>query len=409
MSAQRIKQYDYTTRYQQLASRVSYSNYISQVQRVQLGRGVFVPTAYPTRDASIVPSLKVGEILTTPEEQATYISRVNAHYGPSFYISSPPLNVNGTPGSGQVALTWDAPENNGGTPILYYTVISSPGSLTVTTSSLSATVMGLTNGLEYTFSVTATNLVGTSDATVSSPVTPIGSSLTTQSFTTVGDIAWLSPSIATVVEYLIVGGGGGGGNGYDTGGGGGGGAGVVLSGTTSVLADTNYTVTVGAGGVGGTATQSNIGGTNGSSSAFYTITALGGSGGYGSRTQTGGSGLGGEKATDVSGGGPGRGGGSAGTAVQGSGGGGGGAGSAGSNGVIGAGGAGGSGISSSLSGAPVTYGAGGAGARGNTIVTGATGTANRGNGGGGGGYISNGGGAGGNGGSGIVILRYYEP
>lgn len=392
-----------------MASRVAYSNYISQVQRVQLGRGVFVPTVYPTRDASILPSLKVGEILTTPEEQATYISRVNAQYGTSFYISSPPLNVNGTPGSGQVALTWDAPENDGGAPILYYTVVSSPGFLTVTTSSLSATVTGLINGLEYTFSVTATNLAGTSDATISSAVTPVGSSLTTTSFTTVGDIAWLSPSIATVVEYLIVGGGGGGGNGYDTGGGGGGGAGVVLSGTTTVSAGTNYTVTVGAGGVGGTATQSNIGGTTGSSSAFYTITALGGSGGYGSRTQTGGSGLGGEQGTDVSGGGPGRGGGNAATPVQGSGGGGGGAGSAGSNGVIGTGGAGGSGISSSLSGAPVTYGAGGAGARGNTIVTGATGTANRGNGGGGGGYSSSGGGAGGNGGSGIVIIRYYEP
>ncbi len=407
MSSQRNVPTDYAQRYQQLNSRVVYSNYVSNYQRVQLGRGVFLPTAQPYRDASFVPVLKVGEIFTTPTEQQIYISRETIPYQSSALPPSAPLNVSVTPGSGSVDVTWDLPASNGGSAILYYTIVSSPDGVTVTTSSTSVTVSGLINGIEYTFDVTATNSAGTSDATTSPAATPVGSGFATQTFTTVGDIAWLAPSVGTIVQYLIVGGGGGGGNGYDTGAGGGGGAGVVLTGTTTVTADTNYTVTVGDGGLGGASPYppgQNLAGTNGNLSAFHTIVALGGSGGYGSRTQTGGSSTGGSQGTSVVGGGPGRGGGS-----NGSGGGGGGAGSAGSNGVSGTGGAGGTGVSSSLSGTPVTYGAGGAGARGNTAVIGAAGTANSGNGGGGGSYSSGGSRAGGNGGSGIVIIRYYNP
>ncbi len=407
MSAQRNVPTDYTLRYQQLNSRVVYSNYVSNVQRVQLGRGVYVPTAQPYRDASFVPTLKVGEIFTTPAEQELYISRETANYETPASPPSVPLNVSATPGSGSVDVSWDIPSSNGGAAILYYTVVSSPDGITVTTSSTSVSVLGLINGIEYTFDVTATNLAGTSTTATSPAVTPVGSGFTTQTFTTVGAIAWLAPSVGTIVEYLIVGGGGGGGNGYDTGGGGGGGGGVVLTGTTTVTADTNYTITVGAGGLGGASPYppgQNLPGTSGDSSSFNSITAVGGSGGFGSRTQTGGASTGGSQGTSVVGGGPGRGGGS-----NGSGGGGGGAGSAGSNGVPGTGGAGGAGISSSLSGAPITYGVGGAGARGATAVTGAAGTANRGNGGGGGSFSSGGSRPGGNGGSGIVIIRYYNP
>jgi subtilisin family serine protease len=71
-------------------------------------------------------------------------------------------------------LYWDAPLNNGSRIVTTYTAISNPGSKTCTsTGALTCTVRGLTNDVAYTFSVTATNAIGTSAAsTASDPVTP---------------------------------------------------------------------------------------------------------------------------------------------------------------------------------------------------------------------------------------------
>lgn len=420
MSSQRNVPTDYAQRYQQLNSRVVYSNYVSNVQRVQLGRGVFVPTVQPYRDASFVPTLKVGEIFTTAAEQELYISRETLRYTPAVVPPSAdppsaPLNVSVTPGSGLVDVSWEIPSSNGGADILYYTVVSSPDGVSVITSTTSVTVSGLINGIEYTFDVTATNSAGTSDATTSSATTPVGIEFTTQTFTTVGDIAWLAPAAGTIVQYLIVGGGGGGGGAFDTGGGGGGGAGVVLTATTTAVANTTYTVTVGAGGSGGTGSPESAG-AFGNVSLFNTIIAQGGSGGRGSRSAPGGNGVGGTKATSIAGGGGGNGGGNISVGLGP--GGGGGNGSAGSNGSapsggIAVGGAGGSGVSNPLSDPSVIYGAGGSGGTekqtSGGAINGAAGTSNTGNGGSGAtsGVESNA--SGGNGGSGIVIIRYYIP
>ena len=72
-------------------------------------------------------------------------------------------------------MTWTKPADNG-SAITGYTVTSSPGSNTCTTSdadTLTCVVTGLTNGTAYRFTVTATNGVGTSAASAaSSSVTP---------------------------------------------------------------------------------------------------------------------------------------------------------------------------------------------------------------------------------------------
>lgn len=82
---------------------------------------------------------------------------------------SQPTAVTATAAQGGVRVTWTPPTNTGGTPITGYTVNSSPGGLTCTSTSTACTVTGLGKGISYTFTVTATNAVGTSDPSEASP------------------------------------------------------------------------------------------------------------------------------------------------------------------------------------------------------------------------------------------------
>jgi len=84
-----------------------------------------------------------------------------------------PTNVNATSGDSSALVEWDAP-TDGGTPTSY-TVTTSPdgASCTATHPATSCTVTGLTNGIAYTFTVTATNTTGNSAPSApSSAVTP---------------------------------------------------------------------------------------------------------------------------------------------------------------------------------------------------------------------------------------------
>lgn len=224
------------------------------------------------------------------------------------------------------------------------------------------------------------------------------------------------------VEYWVVAGGGGGG--FDAGGGGG--AGGLLNTTLKVAAGATYTVTVGAGGTGSSATG--VVGSSGGNSAFAFRATGGGGGGSISNTPgvNGGSGGGARQGSSSGGSGiAGQGNAGGGGGSGGSSGGGGGADSAGAVGsVVGVRPDGGQSRANLWSGSSVYYaggggggsdaasypyglgGGGGAGDGGDKAgtVNATSATANSGGGGGGGG----GGGTriGGNGGSGIVMVRY---
>jgi hypothetical protein len=93
-------------------------------------------------------------------------------------VPSKPTGATAAPGAGSASVSWTAPGDNGGSAITSYAVTSSPnGKTCTTTGSLSCSVSGLTNGIPYTFTVTASNGVGPGPASdPSAPVTPLGGS-----------------------------------------------------------------------------------------------------------------------------------------------------------------------------------------------------------------------------------------
>ena len=327
-------------------------------------------------------------------------------------VPDAPTSISAEAGINQATISFTPPINNGGSVILSYTVTSNPGGVTATDSASPIVVTGLTDGVTYTFTVVATNAIGSSSpSSASNPVTP-GVLLRRMVYRS-GTRTWKAPTDVSLINYLLVAGGGGGGGSYDTGAGGGGGGGLVLTGTASVTPGQSYTCVIGAGGVGGVGVGNGGGdglATGGGNSSFDTITATGGGLGYGSlddRSGAGGSQGNAGTLTSPTGGKGGR---ITGTINNAFGaGGGGGMGSAGTTAVAATNAAGGSGIVSDITGSNVTYGAGGSGGRVNINANGGSAAANTGNGGNGSSSISADGSTGGNGGSGLVVLTYYGP
>ena len=80
-------------------------------------------------------------------------------------VPSAPRNVTATPGDASMTLSWEAPESNGGTEIIRYEIehnaLSSFGFfLVIGDKSLTATITGLSNGIEWEFRVRAVNSAG---------------------------------------------------------------------------------------------------------------------------------------------------------------------------------------------------------------------------------------------------------
>ena len=86
----------------------------------------------------------------------------------AYTVPAPPTGLTAQSGLDRsVALSWTAPSQTGGTPILSYSATASPGGRSCTSTGTSCTVSGLTNGQSYTFTVVAANAMG--DGAVSQP------------------------------------------------------------------------------------------------------------------------------------------------------------------------------------------------------------------------------------------------
>lgn len=98
-------------------------------------------------------------------------------------VPGAPTNVSASPGDGFASVSWTPPASNGGSPIISYTVTAfaggAPAGITVTAGggATGALLLGLTNGVAYTFSVHATNAIGNGpESAQSAAVTPAGGS-----------------------------------------------------------------------------------------------------------------------------------------------------------------------------------------------------------------------------------------
>ncbi|MFA6290804.1 MAG: fibronectin type III domain-containing protein [Victivallales bacterium] len=94
---------------------------------------------------------------------------------PGATVPDAPTGAAATAGNLQATVSFSPPAIDGGSPVTSYTVTSSPGGRTATGSASPLTVTGLLNGTTYTFTVRATNLVGTGLASSpSNAVVPLG-------------------------------------------------------------------------------------------------------------------------------------------------------------------------------------------------------------------------------------------
>jgi len=115
-----------------------------------------------------------------------------------------PTNTTADAGDEQIAMSWTAPADNGGSAITGYTVqyaTSAGGPWTTHSTSLttSRTITGLTNGTEYFVRVSANNAAGSSAYTTPANATPITVPTAVTGFTAAAgdteiDVTWTSPA-----------------------------------------------------------------------------------------------------------------------------------------------------------------------------------------------------------------------
>jgi titin len=127
--------------------------------------------------AGATPAASTGTGAKTIWEMATVVFKAGSQAPPT--APAAPGNVTATAGDKSATVSWTAPAN-GGSPITAYTITpyvgttaQTPTVITGTPPAASANITGLTDGTAYTFTVSATNGVGTGPASAaSSPVTP---------------------------------------------------------------------------------------------------------------------------------------------------------------------------------------------------------------------------------------------
>jgi hypothetical protein len=131
--------------------------------------GGVTATAGPSPSGAVVSPLIPGTSYTFTVTATNGIG-TSASSAPSNAVTvlaptapGPPTSVTAVAGDGQATVSWSPPVSDGNRPISAYTVTSSPGGVTAGAggSATSAVVGSLVNGTIYSFTVSATNSIGT--------------------------------------------------------------------------------------------------------------------------------------------------------------------------------------------------------------------------------------------------------
>lgn len=142
--------------------------------------------AWATTEPGLPPGVVTLEGLTDDTAYAVALRAVNdvgagaastAVTATTAAVPGAPTGVTTTRGDEEVVVSWIAPSDVGGAPLLRSTATATPGGATCTATApaTSCTVTGLTNGTAYTFTVVAENAVGTGPSSdASSPASPVG-------------------------------------------------------------------------------------------------------------------------------------------------------------------------------------------------------------------------------------------
>ena len=111
--------------------------------------------------------------VTATNADGTSLSSVASASVTPATVPGAPTAATATAGDAQASVAFMAPASDGGSAITGYTVTSNPGGFIASGVATPLIVTGLTNGTAYTFTVTATNIMGTGAASAASiSVTP---------------------------------------------------------------------------------------------------------------------------------------------------------------------------------------------------------------------------------------------
>ncbi len=148
------------------------ANYSSGSSISHLDEATF-PTGTP--NAVMTPTLSQGEVFHDPGPLAIAMIEdmfIKPPAGIPVGIPTTPRNVKALVGDKSAVITFDPPTNARTAQVTSYEIKVSPGSITKVSTSSPVTITGLKNGYPYSFSITAKNALGVSDAAATNAVIP---------------------------------------------------------------------------------------------------------------------------------------------------------------------------------------------------------------------------------------------
>ena len=126
-------------------------------------------------NAVMTPNLAAGEVFHAPGSILLAMlqdMREKPPAGVATAAPNVPRNVKALVGDKSAIVTWNPPTNYRTAQVSSYTVKVNQSGLTQSTDSTSLTIPNLKNGQSYSFTVTATNVIGTSAAATTNAVVP---------------------------------------------------------------------------------------------------------------------------------------------------------------------------------------------------------------------------------------------